>query len=86
MDLVGLCDYGCLYFERNSKISPYSPNCHSLSALVSLNETKYSSFHFHSFWTLSLFLIRLTSCQATSTVVLHIQQHLKKKKKVSSCC
>lgn len=62
-------------------------NGYSLSALVSLNETKYSSLQFHSFWTLSLFLIRLTSCQATSTVVLHIQQHLKKKKKeVSSCC
>lgn len=54
-------------------------NWYGLSALVSLNETKYSSLQFHSFWTLSVFLIRLSSCQATSTVVLHMQQHLKKK-------
>lgn len=60
-------------------------NWYGLSALVSLNETKYSSLQFHSFWTLSVFLIRLSSCQATSTVVLHMQQHLKKND-VCSCC
>lgn len=56
-------------------LSVGNSNQDSLSTLVSPNETKYSSLQFHSFWTLSLPLICLTSCQATSTVVLHIQQH-----------
>lgn len=56
-------------------VSVSNSNRYSWSVLVSPNEPKYSSLQFHSFWTLSLFLMCLTGCQATSTVVLHIQQH-----------
>lgn len=51
MDLVRFC---VLKEIAKFHLIVENSNWYGLSALVSLNETKYSSLQFHSFWTLSL--------------------------------